>query len=323
MTKARKKAVAFTGQRIRQRILLALILSSFIPLLLLTYVWLTQILPALDPQADQAIITAFQVLILFAALLIAAGAYVIWDVATAVARLAEVIASARGVQRMAERADEIGAIMTSFSRMVGTIEQQASDMTALANQLDVAQKELEKTNARLKELSFKDEVTELYNRRFFSLRLEEEISRFRRFNHPVSLVTMDLDDFKAINDELGHSVGDDTLRELARLILTHTRGINVICRLGGDEFAVLLVETGKSGAQHYAERIRQAVSAFPFSHGRRLTTSIGIASVPEDVVDSADDLLDAADAALYAAKRAGKNRVGQREPARLANPTAP
>jgi len=175
--------------------------------------------------------------------------------------------------------------------------------------LDSAYQELDLTNTRLKEFSFKDEVTGLYNRRFFSIRLEEEVSRYRRFNHAVTVVLLDLDDFKVVNDELGHGAGDETLRALAEILLRHSRGINVICRFGGDEFAVLLVETSKAAARLYADRICHVLATYPFAHGRRVTASIGIASLPEDVAPAADDLIRAADEALYAAKRAGKNRV--------------
>jgi diguanylate cyclase (GGDEF)-like protein len=206
-------------------------------------------------------------------------------------------------------AEELGAVMNVFSRSLATIEDQASDLSALARRLDGAYSELESTNARLKEFSFKDEVTGLYNRRFFSIRLEEEVSRYRRFNHPVSVVLLDLDGFKEINDQFGHGAGDDTLRDMGEILLKYSRGINVICRYGGDEFAVLLVETSKAGARLYAERIRHVLSTHRFAHGRRVTASIGIASLPEDVPPSAEELIRAADEALYAAKRAGKNRV--------------
>ena len=193
--------------------------------------------------------------------------------------------------------------------MLAPIEQQAAALDRYATRLDAAYQELESTNARLKEFSFKDEVTGLYNRRFFSIRLEEEVSRYRRFNHPVSVVVLDLDGFKAINDELGHPAGDETLRGMADILFRHSRGINVLCRYGGDEFAVLLVETSKAGAWLYADRIRYVLPSHRFTHGRRITASFGIASLPEDVPPSADALIRAADEALYAAKRAGKNRV--------------
>ena len=208
---------------------------------------------------------------------------------------------------------EAETLLDTFSKMLATIEQQAAEINQYALRLDSAYKEIESSNARLKEFSFKDEVTGLYNRRFFSIRLEEEVSRYRRFDHPVSVVLLDLDGFKAVNDELGHGAGDETLRGMADILLKHSRGINVICRYGGDEFAVLLVETSKAGARLYADRIRYVLSSHRFSHGRRATASFGIASLPEDVTPSPDDLIRAADEALYAAKRAGKNRVSVHE----------
>jgi diguanylate cyclase (GGDEF)-like protein len=211
---------------------------------------------------------------------------------------------------MARRNDELGTLMHSFARMLGTIEQQAGEINSFAARLDVAYKELEAANARLKEASFKDEVTGLYNRRFFSLRLEEEISRFRRFNHPVSLVLLDLDGFKAVNDDMGHPAGDTTLRDVAQLLMRHSRGINVVARYGGDEFVVLLVETSKAGARLYADRIRQIVSAHVFPHGKPITASFGIASLPDDEASTSEELIKLADEALYVAKRAGKNQVG-------------
>jgi diguanylate cyclase (GGDEF)-like protein len=204
---------------------------------------------------------------------------------------------------------EVAALMGPFSRILTTIEQQATEVSQYAERLDAAYKELEFSNARLKEFSFKDDVTGLYNRRFFSIRLEEEVSRYRRFNHPVSVLLIDLDGFKGVNDELGHAAGDETLRDMAEILMRHSRGINVICRYGGDEFAVLLVETPKAGARLYADRIRAVLSTHPFPHGRKLTASFGIASLPEDVSPGAEELVRAADEALYAAKRAGKNRV--------------
>jgi diguanylate cyclase (GGDEF)-like protein len=208
-----------------------------------------------------------------------------------------------------DEADETRGLLAGFSRTLASIELQAADVDRFARRLDAAYSELEFANARLKEFSFKDDVTGLYNRRFFTIRLEEEVSRYRRFNHPVSVVLLDLDGFKAINDDLGHAAGDETLRDMAEILMRYSRGINVICRYGGDEFIVLLVETSKDGARLYADRIRHVLSRHPFAHGRPLTASFGIASLPEDVTPAADDLIRAADEALYAAKRAGKNRV--------------
>ena len=218
--------------------------------------------------------------------------------------------------------DEVGSLMDSFSRMLSAIERQAQEIDHYALRLDNAYKEIETSSAQLKEFSFKDEVTGLYNRRFFSIRLEEEVSRYRRFNHPVAVVLLDLDGFKEINDEVGHAAGDETLRGMAEILLKYSRGINVICRYGGDEFAVLLVETSKGGARLYADRIRYVLPGFHFAHGRRVTASFGIASLPEDVTPAPDALIRAADEALYAAKRAGKNRVSVYEDIRALEPRA-
>ena len=319
------------ARRIKRKILIAIALTAFLPMLVVAYLVYAYALPLLDPQAQERNLPWMLVLLGGTGLLMAAGSFMLWDLATAVVRHADSLDAPRrpaptagtsrpspslettAVQQYVQQSDEVDSLMHSFSRMLGTIEQQASDVNEYARRLDTAYKELESTSAQLKEFSFKDEVTGLYNRRFFSIRLEEEVSRYRRFNHPVSVVLLDLDAFKAVNDDLGHGAGDETLRAMAEILLKQSRGINVICRYGGDEFAVLLVETSKGGARLYADRIRYVLSTWTFAHGRRVTASFGIASLPEDVAPAAEELIRAADEALYAAKRAGKNRVSVHE----------
>ena len=319
------------ARRIKRKILIAIALTAFLPMLVVAYLVYAYALPLLDPQAQERNLPWMLVLLGGTGLLMAAGSFMLWDLATAVVRHADSLDAPRrpaptagtsrpspsleatAVQQYVQQSDEVDSLMHSFSRMLGTIEQQASDVNEYARRLDTAYKELESTSAQLKEFSFKDEVTGLYNRRFFSIRLEEEVSRYRRFNHPVSVVLLDLDGFKAVNDDLGHGAGDETLRAMAEILLKQSRGINVICRYGGDEFAVLLVETSKGGARLYADRIRYVLSTWTFAHGRRVTASFGIASLPEDVAPAAEELIRAADEALYAAKRAGKNRVSVHE----------
>ena len=266
-------------------------------------------LGALLPLAAGLLLPADRVAWRDAGLVVAAAAILVGSLLLWRARGARASRPSLAAGDAAAGAEAVSGLMASFSRTLGTIEQQAAEISQFATRLDTAYSELQFANERLKEYSFKDEVTGLYNRRFFTIRLEEEVSRYRRFNHPVSVVLLDLDGFKAINDELGHAAGDETLRDMAEILMRYSRGINVICRYGGDEFAVLLVETSKDGTRLYADRIRHVLSTHPFAHGRRLTASIGIASLPEDVTPGADDLIRAADEALYAAKRAGKNRV--------------
>ncbi len=295
------------GRRLKHKVHLAITLAAVLPLLVLAYVVHSYVLPSLG-AGDPLRIFALHGLIICTMLAMIAGGYVIWDLGRSVATMADAMACQHYDTRT-HRTDEIGTLMQSFGTMLSTVEHQAVEINVFASKLDAAYKELESTNFRLKEYSFKDDVTGLYNRRFFTMRLDEELARYRRFNHPASVVLMDLDGFKAINDDLGHPVGDETLRDIAQILQKHSRGINVISRYGGDEFAVLLVETSKAGARLYAERIRQVIGAFPFSHGKQVTASLGVASVPDDEAATAEDLFRAADEALYSAKRAGKNQV--------------
>jgi diguanylate cyclase (GGDEF)-like protein len=331
MARRARHAQTPAARRIKTRILIAIALTAFLPMLVVAYLVYTYALPLLDPQAQERDLPWMLVMLGGTGLLMAAGSFMLWDLATSVVRHTDSVDAPRrpapaastsqptaspettAMQQYVQQGDEVDSLMQSFSRMLATVEQQASDVNEYARRLDTAYKELESTSAQLKEFSFKDEVTGLYNRRFFSIRLEEEVSRYRRFNHPVSVVLLDLDAFKAVNDDLGHAAGDETLRAMAEILLKQSRGINVICRYGGDEFAVLLVETSKSGARLYADRIRYVLSTWTFTHGRRVTASFGIASLPEDVAPAADELIRAADEALYAAKRAGKNRVSVHE----------
>ncbi len=263
--------------------------------------------PLLAPGMGQVALVAAEVLVGLVVLLTLTGGLAL--ARTAPGRGILEAAAPAPAPAVSPETPEVGVMMGTFSRIIGKIEEQGNEINELGQRLENAYKELESSNARLKEFSFKDEVTGLYNRRFFSIRLEEEVSRYRRFNHPVSVMLIDLDAFKDINVELGHGAGDDTLRDMADILLKYSRGINVICRYGGDEFAVLLVETSKAGARLYADRIRQVLATYPFANGRRVTASFGIAALPEDVEPAADDLIRAADEALYAAKRSGKNRV--------------
>jgi diguanylate cyclase (GGDEF)-like protein len=316
MSDKTRSDVASAGRRLKSRIYLALLFASVLPLGVLAYVAHVHVLPSLNPM-DSTRFFGLQALLFFTLLAMVAGGYVIWDVGRAVERLGAMLADQRSVDRLIERGDEVGTLMSSFARMLDTVERQAAEINSFAMRLDAAYKELESTNTRLKETSFKDDLTGLYNRRFFSVRLEEELSRYRRFNHPVSLVLMDLDGFKAVNDDMGHVVGDGTLRDIGQILIKHSRGINVVSRYGGDEFAVLLVETSKAGARIYADRIRQIIAGYPFSHGKPITASFGVANLPDDEATTSEDLIRAADDALYAAKRAGKNVVcvvPQKEP---------
>jgi diguanylate cyclase (GGDEF)-like protein len=163
-------------------------------------------------------------------------------------------------------------------------------------------------SARLEELSFKDPLTDGYNRRYLMLRLYEEVSRAARYQQPLSLILLDLDGFKAINDRWGHGAGDDVLKQVVQLLASQSRRDSVVARYGGDEFIALLPSTTKAAAIVYAERMRAIIERYPFQYGP-LTASFGVAGYPDDPGNVAD-LITRADHALYEAKRQGRNLVG-------------
>ncbi len=200
-----------------------------------------------------------------------------------------------GVLQLINARDARGAVVAFEPEFEGLVR-------SLASQAAVAIR-----NATLEDLSFKDPLTGAYNRRYFMLRMEEEAKRHARFGEPVSLVLIDVDHFKPVNDRHGHGTGDVVLREVTHVLMENSRDFSIVTRYGGDEFAVLLVNTPKAGARRYAERILDVVARHRFAHGH-LTVSMGVATLPDDVC-GADELLPAADRALYAAKQAGRNIV--------------
>jgi diguanylate cyclase (GGDEF)-like protein len=153
-----------------------------------------------------------------------------------------------------------------------------------------------------------DGLTGLYNHRYLHERLEEELERARHRQTPLSLLFCDCDCFKAYNDTYGHKAGDAALARIARIVETCSRRMDLAARYGGEEFVLVLVDTDAAGALTTAERIRAEVEAASLKGGQPLTVSIGVAGCPEDA-SGRDELLDKADWAMYAAKRAGRNRV--------------
>ena len=190
-----------------------------------------------------------------------------------------------------ESSDEFGSLAVGFNRMA---------------------ENLERNQAKLAELAIRDSLTGLYNRREFERLLNDEIHRFRRHGHPVSLMILDIDHFKQINDRYGHQIGDEAIRTVANMINNECRTGDVIARYGGEELAVILPETGVANANALAERICQAIAEFPVMISPKeaipITVSIGTATVPDNA-HSARDLVTCADLAMYEAKRSGRNCV--------------
>jgi two-component system cell cycle response regulator len=162
-------------------------------------------------------------------------------------------------------------------------------------------------------LALTDELTGLYNRRYVVAHLEELVSRVNNDGvTDTALMMFDVDHFKAVNDQFGHSAGDEALRQLADRALRGVRSIDLVARLGGEEFVVVMPETNLAAATMVAERLRQSVAAEPFllhasGERRPITISAGVAVA--EAGDTVDTLLQRADDALYAAKDAGRNKV--------------
>jgi diguanylate cyclase (GGDEF)-like protein len=165
---------------------------------------------------------------------------------------------------------------------------------------------------RAEALSVTDDLTHLYNSRYLNQVLRRETKRASRSGRPLSLLFIDLDGFKAVNDTYGHLFGSRALVEAAAVIRQSARETDVVSRFGGDEFALVLPDTGGEGAFAVGERIRERIAAHKFLAGDglniHLTGSVGVATLP-DVAASSEELVQAADKAMYAVKETGKNGI--------------
>lgn len=175
-----------------------------------------------------------------------------------------------------------------------------------------AKEELMEANQKLLELVEIDDLTGLFNMRSIFQKLEFEMERGKRFSRPVTVVMIDMDRFKSVNDGHDHLFGSYVLSEVGKIIKASTRNVDIPARYGGDEFLIILSETPLSGVEQFCERLRKRVEQMTFAQGKdsiQLTLSIGHASTAGVENLSAKDLVRRADQALYQAKHAGRNRV--------------
>ncbi|MFN2267963.1 MAG: diguanylate cyclase, partial [Desulfonatronovibrio sp.] len=189
----------------------------------------------------------------------------------------------------------------------------------LAVAFDISQRKA--AEERLRFLATTDELTGLWNRRHFSKGVRNELERARRYQKMFSLLMLDIDYFKKINDTYGHGAGDEVLRHFAHLLMKNLRQMDVAGRVGGEEFSIILPHTDMDGAYAIAERLRQSIAATPVNyqgHKIHFTVSIGIASYQKDIKNE-DEMFRMADNALYKAKSQGRNLVAIYENQSLKN----
>ena len=190
-----------------------------------------------------------------------------------------------------------------------TVVKSAMNAMRRAHMVEVTQAD----NLRLEALARTDPLTQLLNRRALLHQLATEVERTRRYNAPLSILMIDVDEFKEVNDTHGHLAGDQVLVEVALLLARTARSVDSVARYGGDEFVIAVPETGEAGAIAFAERLRDKIQSHAFDVGKgeplKVTVSIGVADFPEAKVETAEDLLDCADQALYRAKAGGRNLV--------------
>lgn len=219
----------------------------------------------------------------------------------------------------AESASRMRIPLISFGQTLGILALDSSlpdafrdgDLQSLESVADICATAIQNAHyvERVKQLAYLDGLTGIFNRRFFELRIIEEIERACRYGTGMAVIMADIDQFKRLNDEFGHVLGDEVLRQVSSLFNQQLRKIDTVCRYGGEEFAILLTQTDASHAIGVAEKLRKMVEAWQFPGvPRTVTISAGAAAFPEHG-STRDDLVKSADAALYAAKQAGRNKV--------------
>jgi len=208
--------------------------------------------------------------------------------------------------------EDLELVISAARRAMQSV-QLIMEKEVLVKSLKQKNEEMERANERLQEIAVRDGLTGLFNHRYFQEILTKEISRATRHARDLSVLFLDVDDFKAYNDTHGHQMGDTLLKQLSHIIMSAMREGDLVARYGGEEFVAILPETDQECAMQVAEKLRQLVEAHPFVGGNsqpggKVTISIGVSS-RNNGCSSAAALIKVADKGLYQAKGEGKNRV--------------
>jgi len=186
-----------------------------------------------------------------------------------------------------------------------------ADVNALQSVSDICASAIQNARhfERVRQMAYMDGVTGIFNRRYFELRIAEEIARGSRHSLAFSVIMVDIDHFKQLNDDFGHLVGDEVLRQVSGILTQQLRKSDVLTRFGGEEFAIITPETDLESASAVADKLRRVIETWNFPGVKRaVTISAGVAEFPAQGANR-HDLVKSADEALYAAKQSGRNRV--------------
>lgn len=285
-----------------------------------------RITAALARQQQDSILR--QVLVIFGVLLVefVALSYIIVRPLNLMSRAVREQAGAEGTAPMIPIAtgDEFGAIAAQFNRLhlrlndaheklKLRVEHANQELVHAYEQVTSQAEELRRKNADLELLSVTDPLTGLYNKRYFETLMESEVERAVAQNQICSILLIDVDHFKALNQRYGHKAGDGVLREIARLLALRTRKTDVLCRFGGDEFFLLCRQATMANAMNIAEQLHEAVTREPLlidGQAIEVGLSVGIATIPSPrVVRTAGEFFECADQALHRSKQLGRNVI--------------
>ena len=208
---------------------------------------------------------------------------------------------------------EIGEWRRRWEEKNRELESYNRELLALKELYKERARDLRAVMEKLEEVSITDDLTQIYNHRYLISRLHYEFERAKRYGHSISLIMVDIDHFKAYNDNNGHLAGDDALRTVARLINGAIRETDILGRYGGEEFAIILLHADLVQMEEVAERIRRTIEETPFPNEElqpmgKITVSMGGCCL-SDGMETMEDLIRSADEALYRAKRNGRNQI--------------
>jgi diguanylate cyclase (GGDEF)-like protein len=235
------------------------------------------------------------------------------------ARFSDALTDARHEKLFEGAHSEIFIPLISFGTEIGVLACastrsdafQENEVKALESVADIIATAIQNVGhvEQIRQLAFRDGLTGIFNRRYFEQKMREELDRATRYEEQLSVLMIDIDHFKEVNDEYGHLLGDEVLRQVSNLFTTQLRKVDFVCRYGGEEFATLMPSTPGEKALQVAEKLRRKIAGWHFPGVQKsITVSIGVAEYPEHG-ETRDSLVRAADAALYLAKQKGRNRV--------------